>query len=77
VRQKAATPLLGAVGLAGAKVAVGFQEAAEAKGWHLYVSAVLGVVDEAEGRTFESMCAKAAGGHQAHTLGALYEGLAA
>ncbi|KAI8463051.1 MAG: hypothetical protein J3K34DRAFT_445470 [Monoraphidium minutum] len=76
VTQKASNPLLALIGRSGAHAALGFDSPSEAKGWHLYLSAVLGVVDEADGRTFEAMCAKhSAAGHQAHTLGAMFDAM--
>jgi hypothetical protein len=77
VKRAADNALLGAIGKTGG-VALGFSDANEARGWLLYLSAVLGVIDEAEGKTFEAMCAKAgAAGHEAQNLGPLYSGLAA
>lgn len=66
---------LGAIG-GGATVAVAFQDQAEAKGWFVYLSSCLGILDEAEGGTFEALCAKSAAGHEAHVLSDLHGAVA-
>lgn len=68
-------PLLGLIGRSGHKVALAFEDQSEAKGWFLYLSAVLGIMDDQDGNTFQAMCAKHAGGHQAAALGDVYNGL--
>ena len=55
------------------RFALGFADGNEARGWHLYLSAALGIVEESEGRTFEALCAKEGlAGHAAHKLGAMF-----